>query len=368
MLNHFKLYLKNFDWILLAAVILLVSFGLLEIYSVALGQNSADMLNFKKQLIFAIIGLAGLFIFTFTNSYFLKSLSKYFYFLGVIFLVVVLMIGHNIRGHQGWIVLSGFTLQPVELVKIILIFFLANFFANLATKVKTTRHFIISAISVFFFIFLVLLQPDLGSAIILGMIWLIMVLAAGFNKKYFITIVLAVSLFFAASWFLMFKDYQKNRIINFLNPGANSQESGYNISQAMIAIGSGGLTGKGVSLGSQSQLKFLPEAHTDFIFSVISEELGLVGVILVISFYFIFFYRCWRILYQINNDFGIYFIIGASGLIFVQMFINIGMNLGIMPIVGLPLPFVSYGGSSLISLLILVGIIENIIIKSKISY
>ncbi|MFA6995114.1 MAG: rod shape-determining protein RodA [Patescibacteria group bacterium] len=368
MLSRLKLYIKNFDWIILAAVLLLVSFGLMEIYSVALGQNSTNLLFFKKQLIFAFSGFIGLFIFSFLDSYFLKSLSRYFYFLSVIFLVAVLIFGHNIRGHQGWIVLAGFTVQPVELVKIILILFLANFFANLATKVKTTSHFIISTLSVWFLIFLVLLQPDLGSAIILGSIWLIMVMAAGFNKKYFIIIIMAVAVFFFASWFLMFKDYQKARIVNFLNPGANSQESGYNISQAMIAVGSGGLIGKGVGAGSQSQLKFLPEAHTDFIFSVIAEELGLVGVVLVITFYFIFFYRCWRVLHQINNDFGIYFLIGGGGLIFVQMFINIGMNLGIMPIVGLPLPFISYGGSSLVSLLILVGIIENIIIKSKISY
>ena len=136
----------------------------------------------------------------------------------------------------------------------------------------------------------------------------------------------------------------------------------------MIAIGSGGLTGKGVGFGSQSQLKFLPEAQTDFIFSVISEELGLLGVLLILGFYSLFIFRCFINLKKVNNDFGIYFIIGSVGLIFIQMFINIGMNIGIMPVVGLPLPFVSYGGSSLLSLLILVGVIENIIIKSKISY
>lgn len=353
---------------MLVAVLLLVSFGLIEIYSISLGQGGPYLLNFKKQLVFAIAGFLILFVFSFINIYSLKGFNRYLYLFAIILLVIVLILGNNIRGHQGWLVFQGFSLQPVELVKIILILFLASFFANLATKVKTTRHFIISAISVSFLIFLVLLQPDLGSAIILGMIWLVMVLAAGFNKKYFISIFLVVSIFFVASWFLMFKNYQKDRIINFINPGINSQKSGYNISQAMIAIGSGGLAGKGLGLGSQSQLKFLPEAHTDFIFSVIAEELGFVGVLLVLAFYFIFFWRCWRILPKIKNDFGIYFVIGAAGLIFVQMFINIGMNLGIMPIVGLPLPFVSYGGSSLVSLLILVGIVENIIIKSKISY
>lgn len=368
MWHRLKIYLKNFDWIILAAVLLLVAFGLIEIYSVALGQNSADLLNFKKQLAFTGIGLVGLFVFALIDARAIKNLSPYLYVLGALLLVAVLILGHNIRGHQGWIIFSGFSLQPVEPVKAILILTLASFFANLATRVKTTGHFLFSAFLVTILITLVLLQPDLGSAIILGAIWLIMIMAAGFNKKYLLIVFLAVVVLAVLAWFLMFKDYQKERIINFVNPGANSQQSGYNVSQAMIAVGSGGLVGKGVGFGSQSQLKFLPEAHTDFIFSVIAEELGFLGVFLVLAFYFVFLFRCFRILPKINNDFGIYFIIGSAGLIFVQMFINIGMNLGIVPIVGLPLPFVSYGGSSLVSLLVVVGVIENIIIKSKISY
>jgi len=368
MWGHFKLYLKNFDWLILAGVVLLVAFGLLEIYSVALGQESLDLLNFQKQMFFAIIGLVLLFIFAFIDSHFLKSFNRHFYILAVIILVAVLIFGQTIRGTKGWFSIFGFGLQPVEFVKIILIVFLANFFSNLATKIKTTRHFLYSAASVLLLIALVLLQPDFGSALILGGIWLIMSLAAGFNRKYFIIVGLLVAILFTSSWFLFFKDYQKERIKTFLNPTANSLESGYNISQAIIAIGSGGLVGKGVGFGSQSQLKFLPEAQNDFIFAVIAEELGFLGVILVLFFYFIVFFRCFRALGKINNDFGIYFIIGVGGLIFIQMFINIGMNLGIMPIVGLPLPFVSYGGSSLLSLMILVGMIENIIIKSKISY
>ncbi len=368
MFSHFKLYLKNFDWIILAAILLLVSFGLVEIYSVALGQGGLNLLNFKKQLGFAGLGFLLLFIFTFLDSYFLKSLSRYFYWLAAFLLITLLIFGRVIRGHQGWFSVGGFNLQPVEFVKIILVLFLANFFANLATKVKTTRHFFLSALAAGGLIVFVLLQPDLGSALILGAIWLIMSLAAGFNKKYFIVVVAAFLIISTFSWFFLLRDYQKERIFTFLNPTANSLESGYNISQAMIAVGSGGLTGQGVGFGSQSQLKFLPEAHTDFIFSVIAEELGFLGVILVLGFYGIFFWRCFTVLRRINNDFGIYFLIGATGLIFIQMFINIGMNMGIMPVVGLPLPFISYGGSSLLSLLILVGMIENIIIKSKISY
>jgi rod shape determining protein RodA len=368
MFSRFKIYLKNFDWIIFAAVLLLVAFGLLEIYSVALGRGSLNLLNFKKQVFFAGFGFFLLFFFTFIDSYFLKSLSRYWYFLAVIVLIAVMVFGQTIRGTKGWFSVFGFSLQPVEFVKIILILFLANFFSNLATKVKTTRHFIFSGLSTLVLVALVLMQPDFGSVLILCFIWFVMILAAGFPKKYFIIIGVSLVIVFTASWFFFFKDYQKERILNFVNPGTQSLESGYNISQAMIAVGSGGLTGKGVGFGSQSQLKFLPEAQNDFILAVIAEELGFLGVILVIGFYFIFFFRCFHILSKINNDFGIYFLIGATGLIFIQMFINIGMNLGIVPIVGLSLPFVSYGGSSLLSLLILVGMVENIIIKSKISY
>jgi rod shape determining protein RodA len=368
MLSRLRLYLKNFDWLIFAAVILLITFSLVEIYSVALGQEKFSLLNFQKQIFFAGLGIVLLFLFSFIDSYFLKSFSRYLYILGAAVLLSVLIFGSTIRGTKGWFNIFGFGLQPVEFVKIILILFLANFFSGLATKIKTSRHFFVSAGSAFLLIFLVLMQPDFGSALILGTIWLIMIIAAGFPKKYFLIVGLAAILIFTISWFLLFKQYQKERIMTFLDPTANSLESGYNISQAMIAVGSGGLIGKGVGFGSQSQLKFLPEAQNDFIFAVIAEELGLLGVLLILGFYSLFFFRCFMALKKVNNDFGIYFVIGAAGLIFIQMFINIGMNLGIMPVVGLPLPFVSYGGSSLLSLLILVGIIENIIIKSKISY
>ncbi len=368
MLNRLRIYLKNFDWLILASVVLLIAFSLVEIYSVALGQEKFSLLNFKKQLIFAGVGIILLFLFAFIDSYSLKSFSRYFYILSVVVLVAVLVFGSTIKGTKGWFNIFGFGLQPVEFVKIVLILFLSNFFSGLATKVKTSRHFLVSAASSGLLIFLVLMQPDFGSSLILAAIWLILIIAAGFPKKYLFIIFVGGLIVFTIAWFFLFKTYQKERIMTFLDPSANSLESGYNISQAMIAVGSGGVIGKGVGFGSQSQLRFLPEAQNDFIFAVIAEELGLLGVLLVLSFYLIFFYRCFSALKRVSGDFGIYFIIGAAGLIFIQMFINIGMNIGIMPVVGLPLPFVSYGGSSLLSLLILVGMIENIIIKSKISY
>jgi len=368
MLSRIRFYLKHFDWLVFAAICLLLAFSLVEIYSVALGQEKFSLLNFQKQLAFAGLGLVLLFVFSFIDANFIRSLKKYLYILAVLVLIAVLVFGSTIRGTKGWFNIFGFGLQPVEFVKIILIIWLSDFFASLATKVKTAKHFFRSAIGAFFLILLVLLQPDFGSSLILVSIWLVLIIAAGFPWKYLLAIVLSGILVFGVAWLFLFKDYQKERVMTFIDPSANSLESGYNISQAMIAVGSGGLTGKGVGFGSQSQLKFLPEAQNDFIFAVIAEELGLLGVLLVLGFYSIFFWRSLAAVKRLNNDYGIYFIIGASGLIFIQMFINIGMNIGIMPVVGLPLPFVSYGGSSLLALMILAGMVENIIIKSKISY
>lgn len=370
MYYRFKLYLKNFDWIIFSAVILLSIFGLMEVYSVALGLGSRDLVNFYKQSFFVGLGVILLFTFTFIDYHFLKSLSKYLYWFGVLILIAVLIFGKTLTGTKGWFVIAGFGIQPVEFIKIILIIFLAGYFSNLATKVKTIRHFSFSLISTLVFAGLIMLQPDFGSALVLMAIWLVMVIIAGFDKKYFVVIGLAAVVLSGVAWFGFFKDYQKERITTFLNPSYEScaQEECYNTLQALIAVGSGGLTGKGVGFGSQSQLKFLPEAQTDFIFSVVAEELGFLGVMLILSFFGILFFRSISALKKINNDFGIYFILGLLGFILTHMFVNIGMNIGLLPIVGLPLPFISYGGSATLSLFMAIGIMENIIIKSKITY
>ncbi len=365
-----KLYLKNFDWVIFSAVILLSVFGLMEIYSVALGLGSRDLVNFYKQLFFVGLGVILLFVVSFIDYRFLKSLNRYFYWFGALMLIAVLIFGKTLYGTKGWFVVAGFGIQPVEFIKVILIIFLASYFSNLATKVKTLRHFIFSLISTLIFVVLIILQPDFGSSLVLLSIWLVMIIMAGFPKKYFIVIGLSAVILSGVAWLGFFKDYQKERITTFLNPSYEScaKEECYNSFQAIIAVGSGGLMGKGVGFGSQSQLKFLPEAQTDFIFSVVAEELGFLGVGLVLSFFGIFYFRAISALKKINNDFGIYFILGLLGFILTHMFVNIGMNIGLLPIVGLPLPFISYGGSATLALFIAVGIMENIIIKSRINY
>src|SRR3989339_557888 len=263
-MNKLFAYLKNFDWILFVAVLLLVCFGLAEIYSIALSKGDISLLNLKKQFLFAVIGIVLLFLLSFFDFYNLQSYNVHIYIVGIVVLVIVLV--------------------------------------------------------------------------------------------------------FASGWLFFFKDYQKNRILTFINPTENSLDEGYNINQAIIAIGSGGVTGRGIGFGSQSQLKFLPEAQNDFIFAVIAEELGFLGVCFVVLFFLVLFSRLIINTRNINNDFGIFFLLGAMSLLFIEMFINIGMNIGLLPVVGISLPFLSYGGSSLLASLALVGMAESIIIRSKIKY
>lgn len=368
MFNRLIIYLKNFDWIMFTSVLLLICFGLAEIYSVALGRSQLDLLNFKKQIIFIILGVITLFLLAGFNYLSLRGYSKYFYALGLILLAGVLIFGQTIRGTKGWYNFAGFNFQPVEFIKFVLILFLAKYFSQASSKAKEFKRLLISGSGALLFIILVLAQPDFGSAFVLFLSWLALIILVGFNKKYLLIIGLILAVAFSASWYFVLRDYQKQRIITFLNPSFNPLDQGYNVSQAIIAVGAGGLTGRGLGFGSQSQLKFLPEAQTDFIFAVVAEELGFSGVLLILLFFGIFFYRCLYHLKKINNDFGAFFILGSMSLIFIEMFINIGMNLGILPVVGISLPFLSYGGSGLISSLMLVGVIESIAIRSKINY
>ncbi len=368
MIKKIFLYFKNLDWSLFLSIFLLSCFGLIEIYSIALGKDMSNLINFRKQIFFIIIGLSIFFIFIFIDYRFLRDFSYYFYIFGILLLISVLILGITVKGTTGWFEFKFFSIQPVEFVKIITILFLTRFFAMQKKEFRSLKQLIISGLGVFLLFILVILQPDFGSAMILLSIWLSTIFFVGFNKKYFF--ILGIIFIFGTGlvWNFYFKDYQKERIKTFLNPEISSLDQGYNVSQAIIAVGSGGVMGRGVGFGSQSQLKFLPEAQNDFIFAVISEELGFIGVFLVLSFFAVFFYRCLINLKNFKDDFAIFFVLGVVGLIFIQMFINISMNIGIFPVVGIPLPFISYGGSALISNFILMGIVENIIIQSKINY
>jgi rod shape determining protein RodA len=368
MFSKLLTYFKKLDWILLMAVVLLLSFGLAELYSIALSQNNPDLLNFKKQVLFVVVGLLALFISAFFDYFSLRSFNNFLYILGLVSLIGVLLFGSINNGTKGWFYWGGFTIQPVEFVKIVLLIFLARYFASISVKFSPFKHLFISGVGTLILVFLVMKQPDFGSAMVLLLLWLAMVMFAGIDKKYLIAIVITFLLAGSCGWFFYFKPYQKERILTFINPAASSLNQGYNITQAMIAVGSGRLTGRGIGFGSQSQLKFLPESQNDFIFAVIAEELGFAGVLLVVGFFLVIFYRLLKAARETNNDFAVYLLLGIMALLFLEMFINIGMNIGLLPVVGIALPFLSYGGSSIVSSLMMIGIAESIIIRSKIKY
>lgn len=368
MLRRILLYLKNMDWVMVASVVLLLAFGLVEIYSVALGRGGTDLVNFKKQIFFIGFGFALMFALAFTDYHWLRSFGNYFYLIGAAALVAVLVFGQITNGTRGWFNVFGFGVQPVEFVKFALILFLARYFSASSLKTAPLKHLVVTGLGTLLFFVLVLLQPDFGSGMLLVALWLVIIILAGSEKKYLAVLLLAAALLFGGAWSFYFKDYQKERILTFINPSFNPLDQGYNVAQAIIAVGSGGLTGRGIGFGSQSQLKFLPESQTDFIFAVVAEELGFLGVGLVLLFFGVFFYRCLASVRQAKSDFGVFFVLGVMTLIFIEMFINIGMNLGLLPVIGIALPFLSYGGSSIIINLMMVGVLQSIIIRSRISY
>jgi rod shape determining protein RodA len=352
------------DWLMIFSIMLLMAFGLAEIYSVSLGRGG-DMANFTKQLWFIAIGLSVAFSLALFDYHALRSFSGFFYIFGFGLLTAVLFFGQVINGTKGWFHILGLGIQPVELAKFILVLFLASYFSSHQLKTQPLKHLLLSGLSLAGFFGLVILQPDFGSALLLFFVWLAIVLLAGMDKKYLVFLGAASVIVFFLAWSFYFKDYQKQRVLTFINPSFEATDQGYNVAQAIIAVGSGGLFGRGIGFGSQSQLKFLPESQTDFIFAVISEELGFFGVFLVLAFFAIFLVRALLAVRKVNNDFGIYFILGSVSLIFIEAFINIAMNIGLLPVIGIALPFVSSGGSSLISNLMFLGVIQSIIIRSR---
>jgi rod shape determining protein RodA len=356
---------KNFDFILLAAVMLLIFFGLAAIYSIAISSEQPDFLNFKKQIIFAVIGLVCLVFFSMVDSRIFHDYSYIIFGAAVLFLVAVLFFGKTVSGTTGWFVIAGINFQPVELAKVGLIIILSWYLGNHLGSLKDLKSFLVTGFIAGLLFILVMLQPDFGSAMILFLIWLAMVIFAKVNKKYLFVLFLILVILFGFAWSIFFQDYQKDRIMTFFNPQADPYDRGYHVRQAMIAIGAGGFFGRGLGFGSQSQLKFIPASQTDFIFAVISEELGFLGVGLVLFFWALIFYRLARAAKITKDSFSLFFILGVSALFFSQVIINIGMNIGLLPVTGISLPFLSYGGSFLVSSMALVGIVEGMIIKNK---
>ncbi len=349
------------DWILLLCAMLLLGIGLTVLYSISMATPETGSLNiFWRQVIFVGIGTMGMIFFSVTNYQNLKSQSTSIYFLTLAILVLVLVFGKSIRGTAGWVGIGSFHIQPVEVAKLSLIIFLASFISQKKMELGETGRLVASLILAGIMILLVMKQPDFGSAMVLVGIWIGMTLVSGISTKKIVFILACGIVISVGGWFRL-QSYQKDRILSLVKPGVvDPRGSGYNVIQSMIAVGSGGATGKGIGHGSQSQLNFLPEKHTDFIFASIAEELGLMGSLIVISLFGIMFYRMRIIAMSAPDNFGFLIVVGIMLMFFVQVWENIGMNIGIMPVTGIPLPMLSYGGSSLIVVMASIGILSSI--------
>lgn len=354
--------LMRFDWILLGATALLYGIGILVLYSLSPDSQSGGYA--MRQIIFGGIGMASLCVIAVLDYRHIQRYSTILYLSVMMVLAGVLVWGKTVNGTEGWIHFGFIGFQPVEISKLVLILFLASFIAKKKTELGELVRLIVSLILAFVMILLVLEQPDLGSALVLAGVWVGMTMLAGMRVKHFV-ILLLLGICVAATGWTVLAPYQKSRILTVMSPHSDPQGAGYNVIQATLAVGSGGMMGKGIGHGSQSQLNFLPEKHTDFIFSVIAEELGVIGSFLVLFLYGIIFYRLNRIAQTARDNFGYLTVVGIMVMLFIQMTVNIGMNIGLLPVTGIPLPLLSYGGSSLVTVLLALGMATNIYVRRQ---
>lgn len=309
---------------------------------------------FIVQLSFLIVGILIVFFVSKVDATLLFSFSFFWYVLSLILLIATFFIGRNIRGSVRWIDLGFFNLQTSELIKPLLAIFYSSYLAN--NSLKKTKDFIVFLGIILLPVLIVAKQPDLGSALTLLFLPISLLIAAGYLKQIIIGLLIFLVIAIPLESKLL-KPYQKERLETFVNPYRDPKGAGYNVIQATIAVGSGGILGKGVRLGTQSHLNYLPERHTDFIFASFSEEFGLLGVSVLFLSFFIIFRYCLDIARRQKENRTYYLIFSVFSLFFFQFVVNVGMNLGIMPVTGITLPIFSYGGSSLLSFAILIGIL-----------
>lgn len=347
---------NGIDWLLVLFILPVLGAGLITMKSFT-GETSF----FNHQLIWIGISLLFLFVFSSINLRFLKRTD----FLVTIFvtfsvlLIFLFFFGNTVKGAQSWFSFGGFSFQPSDMMKLVVILMLAKYFSRRHIEIKNFKHIIISGLYALIPFLLVFFQPDFGSAIVIFFIWFGMTLVSGISKKHLLVVVGFMALSFLLLWNFSFEPYQKARIINFVQPLSNIQGSGYNVYQSTIAIGSGQILGKGVGFGTQSRLNFLPEYQTDFIFAAFSEEWGFVGVIILFILLGLIIWRILRLALLGNSNFEILFGLGLSIYFMIHFIINIGMNLGIMPVTGITLPFMSYGGSHLLTEFLGLGILMS---------
>jgi len=277
-----------------------------------------------------------------------------------VLLLTLLVATHAVQGAKSWFDLGAFSLQPADPIKLVFIALMAKYFSRRHMEIGDFRHIIVSGAYAAGLILLILVEPDLGTAVIFSIVWFGMILVSGISKKHLAIIVTVAAVAAAGLWIFALRDYQRDRIVSFLNPAADIHGTGYNAYQATVAVGSGELTGKGIGYGTQSKLRFLPEYETDFIFASYAEEWGFVGVSLVLVLYGLLLARLLTIARRSATNFDALFTIGVALLFLAHIFIHAGINLGLLPVTGTTIPFMSYGGSHLIVEFAALGIVASL--------
>lgn len=353
--------LKNLDFALLFAAAGILTYGCFAIYSASKGGNAGARLV-ERQLVWAIIGfVAAVVVASFDHGVFERLAGK-LYVVNLVLLLAVVVTGSSAKGSQRWIGFGPIQIQPSEVAKILLIIALAAFLVRRMEKIRSFETFAYSFLYLAAPMLLIFKQPDLGTSLVLMSIWVTMLFVMGTDIKNVLLfavccIVLGFTVFHVHG---ILKPYQKNRLVSFIDPAADPRGSGYHVMQSRIAIGSGQMFGKGYLGGTQRELRFIPEQHTDFIFTVVGEELGFAGSVLLLGLYLLMVWRGLHILSATEDTFGRAIAAGVVGMFMFHIMVNVGMTLGIMPVTGVPLPMFSYGGSSLVSNLMAIGLLEGI--------
>lgn len=360
---------KNFDFGLVLLMLAITIYGLAIVYSASRG-GAAGAGYVQRQLMWAVAGMVAFALAASIDHKSYPRISGWLYFVNLVLLAAVLVIGAERKGAQRWLGFGSFAIQPSEFAKIAIIITLAVFLVRHKDRMSEPRTFLLSFVHIAVPMLLIFKQPDLGTSLVITSIWFGMMFIAGARVKHLAAFAFCVLLIGVVGWHVgVLEDYQKARLTSFVNPEIDPAGSGYHVLQSRIAIGSGQATGKGYLHGTQGQLGFIPERHTDFIFTVAAEELGFVGAGVLVLMYFLLLWRGLEIMSSTEDVLGRLVAAGIVCMFLFHIVVNIGMTLGIMPVTGVPLPLFSYGGSSLLANMTALGIVIGVgMRRHKISF
>jgi rod shape determining protein RodA len=366
MMNSRREFFRRFDFVTLFCALLLVCIGLMTVFSSSYKSGLDEVRPyFSRQLVWALMGLAAMAVAIIIDYRFIASYAYYFYVIAVALLVVLLFLGKEVHGSQRWIHFMGVQVQPSEFVKLATLFALAKYLDDVGEQIREEKYLAGALLLGGLPMGLILLQPDLGTGLVLVALVGGMLFASGIKKNHFIALAAGGFLAVPVFWHFL-KGYQRARLLSFVNPDLDPLGSSYQVIQSKIAVGSGGFAGKGWLAGTQSQLNFLPEQHTDFIFSVFAEEWGFIGSCLLALLYLGLLFQAVKIAESARDFQGSMLAVGILSIIAFQVLVNLLMTVGLMPVTGIPLPFMSYGGSNLLTMMVCVGLLLGIRTRSYI--